>query len=587
MNQTERIHELQSLINTSPHGNIRLKATLDLAFELRNNSAAEARRLLEEISTLIEASSDALLIAEYHHTQGIVAACSFQYDISLQELFTGLEAFRSLSNKEGEARSLRWIAITYRNVGMLVTALEYAQQARSIAEEQGFINLLGYCHTIIGDCHFLLKNFSEAAQTHTFSQKIAQETQDAVLESQSLWSLGRVHELLEEFEEAQKYFLASYELRKQEGDGLGMGTSQFGMASVFERQGRPDEALKIYLRLLHGFRESRYAPAQTEVFILLGIVRLYLNSSKPKRAEPYLKIALDIAQSIATRGSVLASVYFEMSNFLKKSGLFEEALVYFEQYHKFSQELSQREAQQTSQFFRQAYEFEKARQQNELYRLRNEELAAANRQNERLLLNVLPEAIAHRMKSGETMIAEYFNDVTVLFADIVGFTELAAEQSPTDLVTLLNRIFSAFDIFSEQYNLEKIKTIGDAYMIVGGVPEASPHHADAVAQMALEMLDTMRLLSKSLGRELDIRIGIHTGAVVAGVIGQKKFSYDLWGDTVNTASRMESHGEAGRIHVSETVYHALREQFSFKERGFIDIKGKGRMKTYFLLGKKH
>ncbi len=202
--------------------------------------------------------------------------------------------------------------------------------------------------------------------------------------------------------------------------------------------------------------------------------------------------------------------------------------------------------------------------------------------SEELLQNILPRSIAQRLKSGEDNIANHFENVTVLFADIVGFTQMSATRSAWDIVSLLNRVFSAFDIFSEQYNLEKIKTIGDAYMIVGGLPEAREDHAEAVARMALEMLATVELLSKTLEVQVSLRIGIHTGSVVAGVIGKKKFAYDLWGDTVNTASRMESHGEAGRIHVSETVYAILHEKFLFEEREEIEVKGKGRMKTYFL-----
>jgi class 3 adenylate cyclase len=203
-----------------------------------------------------------------------------------------------------------------------------------------------------------------------------------------------------------------------------------------------------------------------------------------------------------------------------------------------------------------------------------------------LLYNILPRAIAERLQSGEEHIAQRFDNVTVMFADIVGFTELSATRPAFEVVSLLNRIFSAFDIFSEQHSLEKIKTIGDAYMIVGGLPEPRNDHAEAVALMALEMITTIRVLEKNMGVPLAVRIGVHSGEAVAGVIGKKKFAYDLWGDTVNIASRMESHGEPGKIHVSETAYHALKERFDFERRGEIEIKGKGAMTTYFLVGVK-
>lgn len=219
-------------------------------------------------------------------------------------------------------------------------------------------------------------------------------------------------------------------------------------------------------------------------------------------------------------------------------------------------------------------------------------LARERERSERLLLSVLPAPIAERMKAGETRIAEHFSGVTVLFADIVGFTKLSANVNAQQLVELLDNIFSALDALAREHGLEKIKTIGDAYMVVSGVPLPTDDHSERVARFALALHSTLEAVRKSwvlAGKELgahpvQMRIGIHTGEAVAGVIGTSKFSYDLWGDTVNTASRMESHGEAGKIHVSEEVYVALQEKFIFEERGEIEVKGKGRMRTWFLVG---
>ena len=175
---------------------------------------------------------------------------------------------------------------------------------------------------------------------------------------------------------------------------------------------------------------------------------------------------------------------------------------------------------------------------------------------------------------------------TILFADIVGFTELAAVHSAVEIVQMLNMLFSIFDMLSEDCGVEKIKTIGDNYMAACGIPTARENHIEAVADMALAMIPEIKGFAALSGVPLELRIGVHTGNVVAGVIGQKKFIYDLWGDTVNTASRMESSGEAGRIHVSEEVYRALGHSHTFEERGEMEIKGKGLMRTYFLTGKR-
>ncbi|MBP0030736.1 adenylate/guanylate cyclase domain-containing protein [Roseofilum sp. Guam] len=214
---------------------------------------------------------------------------------------------------------------------------------------------------------------------------------------------------------------------------------------------------------------------------------------------------------------------------------------------------------------------------------RTADLRREREKSEELLLNILPEAIAEKLKQETQAIAEYFESVTILFSDIVGFTTLSARLAPIDLVNCLNEMFSSFDHLAEKHGLEKIKTIGDAYMMVGGLPIPQPDHTAAMAAMALDMQKVMQDFTLENGEALQIRIGIHTGPVVAGVIGVRKFSYDLWGDTVNTASRMESSGTAGRIHVSHQVYEVLKDRFQFEERGIISVKGKGEMKTYWLV----
>jgi len=214
-------------------------------------------------------------------------------------------------------------------------------------------------------------------------------------------------------------------------------------------------------------------------------------------------------------------------------------------------------------------------------------LAVEQAKSERLLLNILPAPIAQQLKEEERTIADNFAEVTVMFADIVGFTELASQTRPIELVEILNVIFSEFDQLTEEHGLEKIKTIGDAYMVVGGLPVQKPNHAEAIAAMALDMQDRITEFCKDTGKALSIRIGINTGPVIAGIIGTKKFIYDLWGDTVNIASRMESHGIPGSIQVTEATYKRLRKEYLFEERGPIQVKGKGQMNCYLLKGKKN
>ncbi|WP_353569954.1 adenylate/guanylate cyclase domain-containing protein [Candidatus Albibeggiatoa sp. nov. BB20] len=215
-----------------------------------------------------------------------------------------------------------------------------------------------------------------------------------------------------------------------------------------------------------------------------------------------------------------------------------------------------------------------------------ERLQAEQEKSEKLLLNVLPKPIADRLKRSERTIADSFPEVTVLFSDLVGFTELSVGIAASELVEKLNEIFLAFDILTELHGLEKIKTIGDAYMLVGGLPTPRSDHAEAVADMAIDMFDAIERLNRQHGESFEIRVGIHTGPVVAGVIGKNKFNYDLWGETVNIASRMESHGVPGKVQISDATYNKIKDKFHLEYRGPIEVKGKGLMVTHFLSGRK-
>jgi guanylate cyclase len=210
-------------------------------------------------------------------------------------------------------------------------------------------------------------------------------------------------------------------------------------------------------------------------------------------------------------------------------------------------------------------------------------LRAERERSERLLLNVLPEPIAERLKTEPGVIAEHYSAATVLFADIVGFTARSAVMAAADVVKLLDQVFSAFDRIADAEGVEKIKTIGDAYMLVGGLPKPRPDHLAAVARAALALRDEVARIAALPGQDwLAVRIGIDSGPVVAGVIGRRKFIYDLWGDTVNTASRMESHGPPGEIQVTGRVAAALGPEFAVRPRGTIEVKGKGPMQTFLL-----
>ncbi|NEO83629.1 MAG: CHASE2 domain-containing protein [Spirulina sp. SIO3F2] len=218
--------------------------------------------------------------------------------------------------------------------------------------------------------------------------------------------------------------------------------------------------------------------------------------------------------------------------------------------------------------------------------IKNAELTIEQLKSDRLLFNTLPQSIAIRLKQGETDVANWFPEATVLFADIVGFTPLSEKIPPREMLAYLNEIFSALDTLTEQYQLEKIRTIGDNYMVAAGVPEPREDHAEAIANMALGIPEAIQKFNLRNGTQINMRIGINTGPLIGGVVGSKKMLYDIWGDSVNTASRMESHGVPGQIQVTPATYNKLKDLYIFEPRGVIPVKGKGEMATYFLVGKR-
>jgi guanylate cyclase len=204
--------------------------------------------------------------------------------------------------------------------------------------------------------------------------------------------------------------------------------------------------------------------------------------------------------------------------------------------------------------------------------------------SEQLLLNILPKEIAAILKTEQRIIADHYEGASILFADMVNFTPMSAEMTPVQMVELLNEIFTRFDALVEKYGLEKIKTVGDCYMVASGVPRPRPDHAQALARLALEMRDYLSRTTFQADRPVNFRIGLNSGPVLAGVIGRKKFIYDLWGDAVNTASRMESHGAGGVVQITRATYELIKDEFVCEPRGTVNVKGKGEMEVWQVAG---
>ena len=343
-------------------------------------------------------------------------------------------------------------------------------------------------------------------------------------------------------------------------------------------------------KALNGLMALRSVQAEPPELILLDINMPDMNGyevcQKLKSDEKTRDIPVIFISALSETSDKVKAFSFGGADYITKPFQNEEVLA------RVRHQLSLRRLQQKLVEQAQMLARQNVRLQREIEERQKVEKALRSEQekSERLLLNILPAAIAARLKQHQGSLADRFDEVSVLFADIVGFTPLSARISALELVILLNEIFSVFDNLTERHGLEKIKTIGDAYMVAGGLPVPRDDHAEAVANMALDMQAAIKKfkatppLPEGEQREsFQIRIGINTGPVVAGAIGTKKFIYDLWGDTVNVASRMESQGVPGRIQVTAATAERLKDKYVFEKRGEISVKGKGTMTSYWLL----
>jgi class 3 adenylate cyclase len=591
----KRLTKIEYLLTRAREGDISSaeysRLATEAAYILASTENARAHDYALEALRQARQGDDSVLELESALALAVVAAESAAFEEALPRFFQISKQAELLREPRIQISALRWTGVCYVRIAMFTTALEYLTQARTLAEEH---SLMVYCAKIYntsGDAYFGLGETQTALQHYREALRLLEGTDEASERAAALFSIAAAHKAQRGYNQARVYFeqaLASY---KHADNASGVCLALTGVAEMYAEQERYDKALELLFVAMDIGKERLSLIEQSQTFIAIGNV--YIRVRKWEKALTYLLRAeecLGETQALA----VLAKVYELLTQCYKSLGNIERAFSNLERFHALREQTALQDGKRAIQYLQQGFASEQSQKEAEIYRLRNVELAHAQQELERLLLNILPMPIAQRLRAGESTIADTFENVTVVFVDIVGFTRLAGWHTAEEIVRMLDDIFSVFDAITESYGLEKIKTIGDAYMIASGIPTPRSDHAEAAARAALDMLRAIRDVSKRINirgtsEELCVRIGIHTGSIVAGVIGTKKFAYDLWGDTVNTASRMESHGEAGKIHISEDVYRLLLESehhqhygFSFETRGEIDVKGKGIMNTYFL-----
>jgi len=599
-NKLPRIHSpladsLEKVLATPISDSVRVNVLVELSRALWASNLEDARSIATEALTLAERLGYQKGTANALNTIGVTYYYQGWYDIALGYHQRSLAIRKSINDSAGIGHSTNNIGLIYMGQRKHEESLNYLLEALQIYKSLGRKSSTAAAYNNIGTIYRRQKRLDSAIKMHQAALKTLEGINNSAGAALSYNSLGGVLEDVGSFQEALTFQRQSLKLYEEIQNHKGIVNSLYASASVQAKMKRYSDALEDVRRAID------LAAAM---------------DSRPELRDCY-ELLSQIEESI---GNVQGALYnFKRFEALKDSLISEEAAARSAEFNaKYDTErkakqiellTAQREGQSVQRNFLLALvvaslmavalfytryrikrKSESALQNaNNQLQEKNDLLTQARATAETLLLNVLPKPIASRMQAGEHHIAEHFSDVTVLFADIVDFTQLAAGLHPEELVSLLDAIFTDFDALAEKYNLEKIKTIGDAYMAVCGIPEPNPEHCIKVARFALDM---MRVIEKysihdasqplEPNKCLRLRIGIHTGAVVAGVIGKKKFSYDLWGDTVNIASRLESHGIAGEIHCSEEVYEILQETCIFEKRGETELKGNITRTTYFL-----
>ncbi len=525
-------------------------------------------------------------LASIYYSQG-------DYVRAIQNLTQSLQIKEKLEDTFGMVNALSNIGAIYRSDGNHEKALEYFLKSLELAEEldnpamiANALNSIGVTYKDKGDDAFAKKDssngnqmFSHALVNYQRSLTIQEEVADYRGMARTLNNIGNLLNHQGNFDEALEQHNRSLEINRQIQDQSGIAVSLSNIASIYGKTGRMQQAIGNSQQALE--IGHRLGVVTIERDAAEALYRLYSETGQYKDAllmhERYLLLR-DSIKSEENQKEIMHQRF--KYDFDKK-----EALIEAEQEKKnaLNAEQLRRKNLERNSFIG---GFGIMLLLAGLFFFQRMRIAREKKRSDELLLNILPEETARELKSKGFAEAQYFEDVTVLFTDFVGFTELSAQMNPSELVDEINESFSAYDKIMSKYGIEKIKTIGDAYMAAGGLPTPNSTHVRNVVDAALEIRDFMlhnEEIRKAEGKPFfKVRIGIHTGPVVAGIVGIKKFQYDIWGDTVNTASRMESSGESGKINLSASTYERIKEFYHFEYRGEVAAKGKGKIGMYFV-----
>ncbi|MBL8004721.1 MAG: tetratricopeptide repeat protein [Candidatus Kapabacteria bacterium] len=550
----------------------------------------EAKEFANELLGLQEIQENSETLSIIYNLLGIAYYNLSDYPKALEYYSKALEINEDLGNKSAIGGSLVNIGSIFANLHDFEKALEYYRKGLSILEEIGYKLYQAHAITGIGIIYRHFLEFNKAKEYYSKAIKINEEIGNQVGIAVNYCNIGIVFTQLLDYSKALEFYNKAIHIYEEIGNKSGIATNYGNIGDLYQSLSDYPKALEYQYKALQINEEIGSKINIATNLCNIGVVFASKDSTlyNSIKAEEYLQNSLTLSKEIGAK-DIIKVVLDTLHTLRLNERQFEEALEYYKKAIEIEKEIQSEEAKNKVVLFDQKRiieEDEKARQLK----------LARFKEQEKILLNILPENIADRILKQETFIADFFPSTSVLFFDIVNFTMLSSIAPPKQLVYLLDAIFQKADEVVETFGLEKIKTIGDGYLAVANVTSPLENHQKATALAALQLLETMRdfvvNIPSDLGntdwiknmKDLEIRIGIHTGEVVAGIIGKNKYTYDLWGDAVNVASRMESNSEPGRIHISEEFAKSIEShsEFTLIPRGEISIKGKGTMKTFWL-----
>lgn len=626
-NEAGQIREKLNSVVITPFERVNLLN--QLAVSINAKAPAEALKLSLEAAEQAASIGDSLGEADALLHAGVACYTERKFDEAENYYKKALSAFEKLNDDPKKGAVLARLGNLYLHLGRYSEALEQYDEAIVIREklndEQGAADVYANSGTIrllqgnyslalknyllalkifenlnaevrvattclsIGTVYKQQGNYSEALRVYARVLAIREKYDDRKAISEVMNNMGNVYFEQGKHSEALSMHGKALQLREEIGDKSRLATSYSNLADVYKATGEYAVSLEYYNKAVTLFEELNEKRGLVPTYFNIG--ELYYMLGDNDNSERFFDNAITIAEQTGLR-DYLRETYQYKAKLSARKNDFQEAYRLHLRYSELDKEISNAESSRQIAEMTVQHQIEHRERETELEREKNAELTKAfnsleeeKKRSESLLLNILPEEVAEELKQTGQATAKFYDNVTVLFTDFVGFTRVSMLLTPQQLVDELHECFKGFDNIISKYAIEKIKTVGDAYLAASGLPTPNPQHAVDVIKAAIEIRDFMLERRKKLGdATFDVRLGIHSGSVVAGIVGVTKFAYDIWGDAVNTAARMEQNSIPGKINVSETTYQLVAADtvFSFEARGSIEAKNKGMLNMYFV-----